>query len=73
MIKKLIEFFSYKKLYEDVHVEFKKMEGHVESYQDLLKRCQDQRDRAMDKAEKYQKELSELYDKFNNTLNQIKA
>ncbi len=59
MIKKLIKFFNYKKLYEEMHVEFKKMEGHVESYKGLLERCQEQRDRAMDKAEKYMRMLNE--------------
>lgn len=59
MIKKLIEFFSYKKLYEDMYVEFKKMKGHVESYQEMLEKCSQQRDRAMDKAEKYMRMLNE--------------
>ena len=57
--KWVIENLSYKSMYYEMCTEFEKMRGHCESYKEMLERCSGQRDRAMDKAEKYMRMLNE--------------
>lgn len=64
MIKRLFRYFQYKRKYEEMCVEFGKMAEHLESYQEMFKRAIVQRDDMTDRAERYQKELSDLMDRI---------